>query len=184
MGSENLLWTPVSEKPIADHRIFSAVETERRSADGRSAHFIVLDAPDWAIVVPTLTEGGREYFLMVRQYRHGSETLSLEFPGGVVERGEDPAEAALRELREETGYTAATIRLASSMSPNPAFMRNSLHVFIAEGLAFEGDQRLDENERIAVEKVGVGDVVAGFGRQPYGHALMATALFFWLRERG
>jgi 8-oxo-dGTP pyrophosphatase MutT (NUDIX family) len=82
-------------------------------------------------VIPVVdTEEGRK-FVMIRQYRHGTGRCSLEFPGGIVDKGEDPVVAVSRELLEETGYAADLILPLGSLSPNPAIMTNSFHAFIA-----------------------------------------------------
>lgn len=184
MTEKELGWQTLAERELAAYRIFTVGETTSRAADGKTARFVTLDAPDWCIVVATVVEDGRAYFLMVRQYRHGSGCLSLEFPGGVIEPGEKPEEAACRELREETGFAAPGVRLAATMNPNPAFMRNTQYIFLADALRHDGEQELDENERIRVEKVPVDEVIRWFGKPPYVHALMASALFYWQRERG
>ena len=67
--------------------------------------------------------------MLVWQYRFGSEELSLEIPGGVIDAGEAPEHAARRELREETGYEADDFELLLAVEPNPAIQRQSvLHV--------------------------------------------------------
>ena len=120
-GEGSIKWTRLGRRELLRCPIFTVAERENEGPGGRKGRFIVLEAPDWATVVPIVRRGEEDCFLMVRQYRHGSDELSLEFPGGVVEKGEDPAAAAARELAEETGYTASSIRLAGSVYPNPAF---------------------------------------------------------------
>jgi ADP-ribose pyrophosphatase len=177
-GEGSIKWTRLGRRELLRCPVFNVAERENEGPGGRKGSFIVLEAPDWATVVPVLRRGGEDCFLMVRQYRHGSDELSLEFPGGVVESGEAPAAAAERELAEETGYTASSIRLAGSVSPNPAIMTNRYHVFLAEGLTRARGTNFDEHEAIDSLIVPVREVRASMGLGEYSHALMAAALFF------
>jgi 8-oxo-dGTP pyrophosphatase MutT (NUDIX family) len=176
-GEGSVKWATLGRRELLRCPVFTVVERENEGPGGRKGKFVVLEAGDWATVVPLVREKGEEYFLMIRQYRHGSGELSVEFPGGVVERGEDPAAAAARELEEETGYRAESIRSAGSLSPNPAIMGNTFHVFLAEGLSSSGRIDFDEHEAIDSFLVPVRDVRASMGKGQYSHALMATALF-------
>lgn len=135
-------------------------------------------------MVPVLeTEAGKQ-FVMVRQWRHGSQELSLEFPGGVCEIGEDPETAAVRELREETAYAEGSITKLGAFSPNPAIMSNQVHFFAAEDLKSLGNQNLDDDEYVDVVLVPIHEVFQGMGKPPYIHALMGTALaLYGLRQQ-
>ena len=176
MDEEKLIWKEEGRKTVFECRVFSVQESLCRSPDNRSAVFSVIQATDWSIVIPVLeTPLGRE-FVMVRQWRHGSQALSLEFPGGVLEKGENPAEAAYRELLEETGYRAGKITKLGEFSPNPAIMSNKVHFFIAEDLTDTGRLGLDVDEYVKVERVSIDEVSRGMGKPPYIHALMGTAL--------
>jgi ADP-ribose pyrophosphatase len=177
-GEGQISWKRLGRRELLSCPVFKAVEFENEGPGGRRGRFVVLEAPDWATVVPLVRRGGEDCFLMVRQYRHGADEVSLEFPGGVVERGEDPAAAAARELAEETGYVAAAIRHAGTVSPNPAIMSNRFHVFLAEGCEPSGATAFDEHEVIDSILVPVAEVRERMGTGQYSHALMATALLF------
>jgi 8-oxo-dGTP pyrophosphatase MutT (NUDIX family) len=126
------------------------------------------------------TERGKR-FVMVRQWRHGARELSLEFPGGVFERGENAETAAARELKEETGYSAGKIQKLAVFSPNPAIMSNRVHFFLATDLSSPVGQQLDEDEYVETETIAVEEVLRGMGKPPYIHALMGTAMALYLQ---
>jgi 8-oxo-dGTP pyrophosphatase MutT (NUDIX family) len=179
---EQLIWKEESRKTVFTCRVFSVGERVCRSPDNELKTFTVLDSMDWAIVIPVLeTERGRQ-FVMVRQWRYGAEELSLEFPGGVFEPGENPEQAAARELREETGYMPGKIQKIGEFNPNPAIMSNRLHIFLAEDLVNTGKQELDEDEYLEIVLTDADDVIKNMGRPPYINALMGTALSLYLQN--
>jgi 8-oxo-dGTP pyrophosphatase MutT (NUDIX family) len=181
---DHLIWKEEDHKKVFTSPVLSIRESSSRSPEGALKVFTVIDAPDWAIVVPVVkTPRGKE-FVMVRQWRHGSRELSLEFPGGVFEEGEAGIEAAARELREETGYTAGKIRKIGELSPNPAIMANRVHFFLAEDLSHRGDQDLDDDEYVDVEIIPMETAFHGMGHPPYIHALMASAFVLYLQATG
>jgi 8-oxo-dGTP pyrophosphatase MutT (NUDIX family) len=182
--NKHLIWQEESRRDVFRTRVFTVRENSARSPMGEPGTFTVLDAPDWAIVIPVLEQAGERRFVMVRQWRHGAETLSLEFPGGVFEKGEEPAAAAARELREETAYRPGKIQKLAEMSPNPAIMANRVHFFLAEDLRPVGNQELDADEYVDVVLVSPEDILRDMGRPPYIHALMAAALALYLQARG
>ena len=118
---------------------------------------------------------------MVRQFRHGLDRAVWEFPGGMVEPGEDPAVAAARELEEETGYQAQGLTLVGATNPNPSFMTNRVHTFRAEGVSPTGRVHLDDHEFVRVGLRPVDEVLAQVGEGEYDHGIMLMALWFWRR---
>ncbi|MDR0877655.1 MAG: NUDIX hydrolase [Treponema sp.] len=182
MEHENLLWKEERSKAVFKCRIFSVRESACVSPDNKHGMYMVLDAADWAIVVPVIDTPHGKKFVMVRQWRHGARELSLEFPGGVIEKGEEPTGAAVRELREETAYAAGKITKIGECSPNPAIMSNRVHFFLAENLQNMGKQNLDEDEYVETELISAAEVFRSMGQPPYIHALMGTALSLYLQK--
>ena len=118
---------------------------------------------------------------MVRQFRHGSRAVTVEFPAGVIEPGEEPQAAAARELAEESGYTARRLTLLGASNPNPSFMRNTSYTFLAEGLHGPGAQSLDPLELVEVERVAVERVLSEMGTGEFDNGMMLAALGYYLR---
>jgi len=187
MNKSNLKWTETERKKVFDCKVFAIAESYCRSPDlkhnnGEAQVFSVLETKDWAITIPVVETKEGKKFVMVWQWRHGSQCLSLEFPGGVFEGGENPEQAAARELHEETGYTPGKIKKLGEFSPNPAIMSNKVYFFLAEDLGNGGKQELDEDEFVEVELVDVNEVIKNMGREPYIHALMGSALSLYYQN--
>jgi len=134
---------------------------------------LVLETPDWVNVV-ALTRERR--LVVVRQFRFGTESVTLEIPGGMVDRGEDHRRAAERELREETGHTARKWTYLGCVEPNPAFHDNLCHHWLAEDAERTHEQGLDSGEDIAIDTLDLDDVRARIERGEIRHSLVITAL--------
>lgn len=95
-------WATLDVELVADCRIFAVKRVRRESPDGgKRGEFCTIDSPDWVNVIALTDEGE---VVMIRQYRHGSNEITLEIPGGILDEGEKPEDAAGRELLEETGF--------------------------------------------------------------------------------
>jgi len=181
----DLAWTPVKRSSIFSTRIFDIQEITSRSPENTESVFFTLHASDWVIVVPVLTnDDGSDSFIMVSQWRHGSEQMSVEFPGGVIDSGEEPEKAAARELVEETGYRAGSLVHLASFSPNPAIMDNRCHVYLAQNLENTKTLDLDDDEYVSADSVPARDVIAKMGHGAYQHGLMSAALFLYIQKKG
>ena len=176
-GSGSLIWTTVSKKEVYRGGVFTVFEQTSHGPEGREGRFSVLEARDWAVVVPLVRQGPEPQFLMVRQYRHGSNTSSLEFPGGVIEPGETPEKAATRELAEETGWVPTVLYHAGTVFPNPAIQSNHFNVFLALDPYPAVERNLDEHEVVDALLLPAREVRDGMGEGELSHALMSAALF-------
>ena len=178
--SKNLEWKKEGEKKLLETVVFTVNETTSISPNGETGHYVIMDAPDWVIVIPEI-DGN---FLMVKQWRHGNNTLSIEFPGGVINKGEKPEDAAKREMEEETGYKAGTLTYLGCANPNPALMKNRVHFFAAEDLQVLGKQNLDEDEFVEYMMIPCDEVYRKIGSEEYPHALMMSALLKYKLLKG
>jgi 8-oxo-dGTP pyrophosphatase MutT (NUDIX family) len=145
----------------------------RNPRTGEALERVVLETPDWVNVV-ALTRG--DLLVLVRQFRFGSGAVELEIPAGLVDDGETHEDAAKRELREETGYTAPSWTYLGACSPNPAFLDNLCHHWLAERSTRDAEPVLDPGEDIAVETVPLADVPALVAEGALRHALVLSAL--------
>ena len=176
----HLMWQELDSRIVHDARIFAILESRRRAADGREATYALVDSPDWCnVIAPVTRDDNVECFVMARQYRHGASRVTIEFPGGLIDGAEAPERAALRELEEETGYTADSLTLIGSSNPNPAFMTNTVRTYVTGNARHIAAQRLDENELLDAELVPVTDVLDLVRPDFHVHAIMMTALHWY-----
>ena len=171
-------WPRLESEELSDYRVFRVRRDRRRSPrTGESHDFYVLEMPEWINILAVTPEGG---VVLIHQYRHGTARVSLEIPGGVIDPGDaSPAEAARRELLEETGYVAQQFIPLGKVSANPAIQTNECHTYLALGARPSGDQRLEAGEDIAVEVIDLDDIPALVDSGRIDHALVVAALY-WL----
>ena len=149
-------WDLQEDELHADCRIFKVRKQKlRRRSDGVEGDFYVLDTNDWVNVL-ALTPNHE--IVLVRQFRYGSKQQSLEPPGGVVEIGEDPLVAGLRELQEETGYVGELPELLGVVRPNAAILSNRCHVMLVRNVEKKAALNFDQHEELVTELYPVADL--------------------------
>jgi 8-oxo-dGTP pyrophosphatase MutT (NUDIX family) len=120
--------------------------------------------------------------VLIRQYRHGTRNITLEIPGGLVEKKDTPEMAAVRELREETGYMASKMISLGSVHPNPAIQNNKCYTFLAKDVSLAGDQRQDEKEDIEVLLRPISEIPRLIREGTITHALVLAAFYRFYME--
>lgn len=150
-------------------------------ANGNLLDATIFEFRSWANIV-ALTQNGD--VVLVKQYRHGVCQALVEFPGGVVEDGEDPKDGARRELLEETGYACSNIIEIGRIYPNPALQTNTLHCFLALDAERVSGQNLDAGEDIEVYLMPLDELIGMAKRGEFPHALMTAVLFAALAYMG
>ncbi len=169
-----LPWTVEHTRTVADRRIFSVqlVRARSRVRPAQAGEFVVLDAPDWVNVIALTPD---EEVVFVEQYRHGTRTVTLEIPGGMVDPGEGFVEAGLRELREETGYAGQQVELIGVVEPNPAFQNNRCGTILVRDVRIVAAQDLDPNEEIRVRRIPLTSIPELVRSGAIGHSLVVVA---------
>jgi len=179
-------WPRISSKRIGDFRVFQLRSDLRRSPrTGQEHDFYVLECVDWVNVIALTPD---QHLVMVEQYRHGSDTIELEIPGGMIDPDdESPLAAGIRELREETGYEGEKPRLIGEIFPNPAIMQNTCLTILVENCELKHPTRLDHSEDILTRLVPIPEIPELIKAKRIRHSLVVVALYhfdLWQRSNG
>ena len=166
-------WRRVGSDRLQHCRVFDVDAVRFEPPEGGDpTTFYCLDAPDWVNVIPVTGAGD---VLFVRQYRHGTESFTLEIPGGMCDPDESPRDAAARELHEETGYVAGALLDLGFVHPNPALQANRCHTFLARELTERGQPQPDDHEQFELERVPLHRVDRLIAEGEITHALVIAA---------
>ncbi len=175
-------WDLQEDHLHSDCRIFEVHKAIfKRKSDGVVGDFFVLDTNDW---VNVLAITPKSEIVLVRQFRYGTEEFSLEPPGGVIEQGEDPIIAGLRELEEETGYMGTNAKLIGTARPNAAILSNKCHFVLVENVKKTAELAFDEHEELVTELHKVQDLKAMVENGEITHSIGLSAIFRLLLHLG
>ena len=173
--SDPKAWRVLREEHLQHCRVFDVHVATMQSPQTGDAHpFYRIESPAWVNVV-ALTQD--DHFVMVRQFRQGSRVVTLEIPGGLVDPGESPEEAAARELIEETGYRAGRLASLGSLNPNPALFGNRCHMQVALDCVPAAEIQNSATEETLVELVPLASLHDLVRRGAIDHALVVAALY-------
>ncbi|MBN2468061.1 MAG: NUDIX hydrolase [Deltaproteobacteria bacterium] len=169
-------WPVIKSRRGPANRIFSLrIDTTTAPHSGKEHDFYIIETPDWVNIIP-VTDDNQVVF--VKQFRHGTKEVTLEIPGGVVERGDTPEESARRELLEETGYCAGSLKFLGAVDANPAIFTNKCHTYLATNLKKINGGDFDETEDIKIEHIPLEAVPKLIREGGITNSLVVVA-FYW-----
>lgn len=176
-------WTPGPRRELARTRVLTLFEQRFECVDHpeRSGEFTVIECVDW-VNVAALTP--QRELVLIEQFRFGTAENTLELPGGMIDPGEDPVAAGVRELLEETGYAGPGARRVATLDANPAILTNRVFTVLVEDAVRTAEPSLDEHEQISVRTVPLADVPAMIGRGEITHTVVIAGLLCVLDELG
>jgi ADP-ribose pyrophosphatase len=177
-------WQKIGSKPAGNFRIFSIHSDEKISPRTGKAHdFYLIDSVNWGNVIATTPD---RHLVMIEQYRHGSDTVELEIPGGMLDaKDTSPAAGGIRELREETGYEGEQPRIIGEIFPNPAIMSNICFTLWVQNCQLKHPVEWDHSEDLITRLVPLADIPKLVATGKIRHSLVVVALYhFELLQRG
>jgi ADP-ribose pyrophosphatase len=171
-------WQTIKRERQKDLKIFNLISVERKHPEqNKHGNFVVLESPEWINIIP-MTRDNK--IVLIEQYRHGIDEVTIEVPGGLVEKGEDPRMAAQRECIEETGFVGPDdAELIGINQPNPAFLDNLCYSYLWRDCEQKFDQKLDGNEDINVILKSIGEVKSMILNGTIKHSIVLNAFFFY-----
>ena len=146
------------EKTLESERMYTGsifnIRKDKVTVMNGSSYRDILEHNGGSVIVPIKDNGN---VVMVRQYRKAADAVMLEAPAGKIDEGENPLDAAKRELKEETGYTASDVTLLTEMMPTPGYSEEVLYLYVATGLV-PGETDFDENEAIDIVEYHIDEL--------------------------
>jgi ADP-ribose diphosphatase len=169
-------WTTLVSERVFDCRVFSITRYARANSR-KQGDFFVLSGNEWVNIIPVTRNNE---IVMVEQFRHGTQEVTLEIPGGLVDDADvDALAAARREMNEECGYDSKEIEFLGTISPNPAIQSNYCHSYIAKNAELTMDLNPDEFEELRVRLVAAADIPGLIKSGAINHALVVVAFSFF-----
>ena len=167
----------LNSKEVFNCRVFT-IKCENHFLEKTNSHhdFFIIEPTNWVNII-ALTE--KEEVILVKQYRYGTQNITLEIPGGMIDEGESAEQAAKRELLEETGYESNDWQLLGISDPNPAIQNNKCHIFLAKNSKFTKPPNLDNTEEIEVLSTPLKEIAKLIQERYITHSLVITAFYYY-----
>jgi ADP-ribose pyrophosphatase len=173
-------WDLQADELHSDCRIFEVRKQRlKRRSDGVEGDFFVLNTNDWVNVLAITPQNE---LILVRQFRYGTQDYSLEPPGGVVEKDEDPLIAGIRELQEETGYVGENPELLGVVRPNAAILSNRCHVMLVRNAKKTAELNFDQHEELITELYPLNELKDLVKKGEISHSIGLNAILMLLLE--
>ena len=177
-------WKKIGSQPAGDFRIFTIrSDTKISPRTGREHNFFVIDSVNWVNVIAFTPD---RHLVMIEQYRHGSNTVELEIPGGMIDAADaSPMAGGIRELREETGYEGEQPQIIGRIFPNPAIQSNTCFTLLVENCQIKHPLQWDQGEDIITRLIPITEIPGMIATGKIRHSLVVVALYhFELWQRG
>ena len=174
--SERNAWECVQTAPGPDLKLFRVrFDSLKNPRNSHAVKATILESPDWTNVVALTPE---KKVVVVHQHRFGTGQTTTEIPAGIVESGETSREAAIRELREETGYVSDDWEYLGYVEPNPAFLDNRCHHWVARDAVQQSPPEPDKGEDLAVSELSLDEIRREIAEGRFRHSLAFTGLMY------
>jgi ADP-ribose pyrophosphatase len=177
-------WPLLATRNLGSYRVFNLRANQSQDPRSGKVHeFYAIDSVDWVHVLP-LTAGDEA--VMIRQFRHGVQDITLEIPGGLVDPGLTPEEAAGKELLEETGYQARELIPLGWVHPQPAVFTNRCFAYLAPRVIPGTDAAtMDDTEDIEIELAPMDTIPQRIREGKITNAMVLTTFYLyelWKRQ--
>ncbi|HEX8248181.1 MAG TPA: NUDIX hydrolase [Pyrinomonadaceae bacterium] len=175
MNAKPETWKRKASEQLADCRVFRVrKDFSERESDNLEHSFFVIESPDWVNIIALDAENR---VVLIEQFRHGTEEIVLEIPGGMIDAGEAPETAARRELLEETGFASDELVFLGKSRPNPAIQNNWIYHFAALNCRKIRETAFDEHESVVTKLVALDEIPRLIESEQITHSLVLAGFY-------